>query len=62
MKKEISNCPKCKISFKGEPIKKELQKDYGGAKFYSRKIGLYDRDLDRTVGWMCPDCRYTWER
>jgi hypothetical protein len=29
---------------------------------FSHKIGLYDRDTDRTTRWMCPECKHTWGR
>lgn len=29
---------------------------------WGRAIGLYDRDLDRTVRWKCPDCDGEWPR
>jgi len=31
-------------------------------RFYSRMIGVYDRDRDRTVEWLCPDCGVRWDR
>jgi len=38
---------------------------YGASKGkgkFSRKIGLYDWRVDRTVAWQCPDCNHTWKR
>lgn len=29
---------------------------------WGKKIGLYDRDKDRTVAWLCQDCGHQWER
>ena len=40
---------------------KEASDQYGGGYFY-RDIAIYDSDLDRTVGYKCPDCGKTWER
>jgi DNA-directed RNA polymerase subunit RPC12/RpoP len=45
-------CPECKH---------HLFYEVNG-KWYSRVIGLYDRGLDRTVSWRCPDCNHEWER
>jgi hypothetical protein len=30
-------------------------------KQWKRCIGIYDRDLDRTVAWKCPDCHEEFE-
>jgi len=29
---------------------------------WGRKIGIYDLDADRTISYMCPDCRFIWKR
>ena len=29
---------------------------------WGRALGIYDRDLDRTVSWECPDCTHRWGR
>lgn len=29
---------------------------------WGRKIGLYDMGADRTMKYMCPDCRFVWVR
>ena len=54
-------CPACGVSFKGYLIKEEYLKYYSpGVTHYSRLIGNYDMVLDRTVGWICPDCGHEW--
>lgn len=54
-------CPKCKADLTGPPIP-ERQREFcrPGDTHFSRVIGIYDRDLDRTVGWRCPDCKEEW--
>lgn len=54
-------CPSCNVSLQGEPIPAHSQDSYGATHF-SRKIGLYSRERDRTVAWKCPDCGHEWER
>ena len=49
-------CPKCGADWTGPPIPPEHLDNYGGATHYSRVIAIYDRELDRTVAWECPDC------
>jgi hypothetical protein len=55
-------CPKCEASWQGKPIPEDQQDLYGGAKWFSRVQGIYDRDRDCTIAWRCPDCRTTWDR
>ena len=62
---DLSNlecCPKCESSWVGAPIPEQYQEHHGDSKWYSRVIGLYDRDLDRTFAWQCPDCGTCWDR
>lgn len=59
--KSTYRCPKCKVSLKGKTIPKALQKDFG-SKFFSRVISVYSLELDRTIGFRCPDCNYMWDR
>jgi rubrerythrin len=55
-------CPKCNVDFKDKPIPEKHREFYGNETHFSRLIFIYDRDLDRTVSWRCPDCGYTWKR
>lgn len=55
-------CPACNADFTGEPIPEESRHHYGDATHFSRVIGVYDYDLDRTVAWECPDCQHQWPR
>lgn len=55
-------CPECGANWRGELIAEELLHVYGGKTHYSRLIGLYSADYDRTVAWMCPDCGMQWPR
>jgi uncharacterized C2H2 Zn-finger protein len=58
----LANCPKCESLWHETPIPVESQPLYGHARFFSRLIGIYDRDRDRTVAWQCPDCNTRWDR
>jgi transposase-like protein len=52
-------CAKCGADWQAEAIPQEyIDKGYYApdSTHYSRRIGMYDRELDRTVGWKCPDC------
>jgi rubredoxin len=62
MPKSYETCPSCKVSLQGEPIPKRSREHFGNATHFSRKIGLYSRELDRTTAWRCPDCGHTWNR
>lgn len=58
----LSACPACEAGWQAGPIPKEGQWLYGDAKFFSRVMGIYDRDKDCTVAWQCPDCCARWDR
>lgn len=53
-------CPFCSADFKGWDIPQESWHLYG-ARCGSRKIGIYSRELDRTIGYRCPDCKTDWQ-
>jgi rubrerythrin len=71
-------CPRCKVSLEGSLIfdtflakynneerALEAAKAYGATKTegrWSKKIGLYDQNIDRTVAWRCPNCGHEWPR
>lgn len=55
-------CPKCETSWQGKSIPQKSQESYGGAKWFSRVIGIYSLDRDCTIAWRCPDCGTTWDR
>ncbi|MFD1445778.1 hypothetical protein [Oceanobacillus profundus] len=55
------NCPYCNADLQGEPILNEDQEWYGATHF-TRKIGMYDLEKDRTIKWKCPDCGGEWDR
>jgi uncharacterized C2H2 Zn-finger protein len=58
----LANCPKCESLWHETPIPEESQHLFGYAKFFSRVIGIYDRDRDCTVAYQCPDCHTCWDR
>jgi len=49
-------CPHCGANLVGPPIPEKDQEAFGFHKNFSRLIGIYDSDADRTVAWQCPDC------
>ncbi len=71
-------CPNCKVDLSEEYIwdhffkKKGCENEatriaemYGASKGkgkFSRKIGIYNLEEDRTFAWQCPDCNHRWER
>ena len=55
-------CAECGVSFEGDPIPEDKQELFGGAKHFSKVIGLYSRDKDMTVGYRCPECSHSWPR
>lgn len=56
------NCPSCKVALIGDAISEEKRHLFGGAERFTRVIGLYDVDRDRTTQWACPDCGHRWPR
>ena len=58
---EYEYCPKCKISLRGDEIPKENRHYYNGRTHYSKVIGIYSLEKDRTIKWKCPDCNHIWE-
>lgn len=62
---EPDTCPACGANLQGSPIPQE-HIDKGcyspGSTHYSRRIGIYDMERDRTVAWHCPDCGHEWPR
>jgi len=48
-----------------ELVADKVAESYGATREqgrWGRAIGLYDRELDRTVAFKCPDCGETWPR
>lgn len=68
MKAGTDICPACDSDLTGEPIPEEsLRRGFygewdGTPQFYSRQIGVYSWEEDRTVAWQCPDCGHQWGR
>lgn len=72
------SCPKCSADLRGPLIwdhffaetKNEeeayrISEAYGADRHsgrFGKAIGLYDRDRDMTVSWMCPECEHKWAR
>lgn len=51
------SCPNCNVTWIGAPIPLQ-DRHLFGATHFRRQIAQYDRRLDCTVGWECPDCQY----
>lgn len=63
MKKDYEEyCPHCKADLVGDPIPENIRHHYAKPYYWLRKIGIYSRELDRTVAWQCPDCLKQWDR
>jgi uncharacterized C2H2 Zn-finger protein len=58
----LANCPKCESLWHDQPIPQEYRALYGDSRFFSRVIGIYSRDQDRTIAYQCPDCHTCWDR
>ncbi len=57
---DSSTCPHCNASLIGELIPEEQRFMFNHTTHFRREIAIYDRDLDRTVAWQCPDCGGRW--
>lgn len=53
-------CPYCNTNLQGKQIPKEQQISYGATHF-TRKIGMYDLEKDKTIKWKCPECNGEWD-
>lgn len=60
LKDNLEYCPNCNSNLQGKEIPKEHRENYGATHF-SRKIGRTDVISDRTVEFMCPDCKHMWD-
>jgi hypothetical protein len=58
----VETCPFCEADLRGYQIPESDRHLYGGRDRFSRVIGIYSRERDRTVKWMCPDCQGQWDR
>jgi hypothetical protein len=78
MNDEHDYCPSCNADFDGELIFDTFMKQYNDRKKaletaemygatetkgrWSKKIGIYDMDKDRTISWQCHECGHRWDR
>ena len=65
MKKVTSKterCPQCNADWKDKPIPEQYWEHYSAPYWYMRQIAIYDRDVDATVEYMCPDCNTRFAR
>lgn len=61
----LEKCPQCGVSWVDRYLTPEEQQSVywsPGTKFFSKLIGIYDRDADMTVRWLCPECKTEWDR
>jgi DNA-directed RNA polymerase subunit RPC12/RpoP len=56
------NCPECSANWVSSIIPKEQRKYYSPPYFFSRLIGIYSREHDRTIEYVCPDCGARFDR
>lgn len=77
MENEHGYCPRCHLDLDGERIWESFNKIkaseedadraaalYGATRErgkFSRAIGIYSMDRDRTVAFRCPECNHEWE-
>jgi len=59
---DTDKCPECGTSWAGKAIPEEHQHLYNEKRFFSRLIGIYSLQCDRTVKWQCPDCKKEFPR
>lgn len=76
--KDRDQCPSCNANLKGDSIWETFRNNgdsieeadrkaemYGATRtegHWERAIGIYDRDKDRTVAYLCPHCGHEWPR
>lgn len=58
---KLTNCPKCRANWIESEIPEEIREHYSPPYFFTRLIGIYDPDKDRTVKFICPDCKTEFE-
>lgn len=59
---KTKNCPECGASWVSSIIPEEIREYYTPPYFFSRLIGIYSREQDRTIEYVCPDCDARFER
>jgi hypothetical protein len=60
----MDNCPKCKVSFRGDPIP-DIDRPYFAGSHWRREIGIdggYIGIYDGIVAMRCPDCKHEFPR
>lgn len=56
-------CPVCGADWFTSPIPETARHLYRpGATHFSRLVGVYSMEEDRTTHWECPDCKSTFPR
>ena len=62
MYSQYGNCPHCNVSRDGGPIPEKIRQHYGPPYRWSNIIGISSLDLDRTIGYQCPNCKTGFKR
>lgn len=57
-----THCPHCGAQWQGEEIPEDQRELFGNATHFSKLIGIYSLEEDRTTHWMCPECETRWKR
>ena len=53
---DSAECPHCGACLVGSPVPEKSQHLFGGAKFFSRVIGIEQLEEDFISAYRCPDC------
>lgn len=59
---KLEKCPECGTNWVDKLIPQQYWEHYSPPYFYSRVIACYDRDLDQTAYFLCPDCNHRFDR
>jgi hypothetical protein len=59
---KATHCCECGANWVQSEIPEEHREYYSPPYFFSRLIAIYDRSLDRTVEYLCPDCNARFPR
>lgn len=69
---DFCTCSHCGADLRGPAVADEHLQHYGGDRVcrygcgwpthYSRLVGVYNANTDRTESWMCPDCEHEEKR
>lgn len=59
----MDNCPKCNVSFVGDPIPENIREHYAPPYTWRREIGIEVPEIyDGLLVYRCPDCGHEFAR